>query len=294
VSDPARASSSTPDGTARDRAARTGAAVVRWVRQNPPGGRWRTWFFTADDSADAIGPRVDDLHLTPGTPTEFAPLEATVRRTSGIRSTGRGLALAMPASLDGDRVRPRRSGADPLPRARALLAVIVQLDTPDGHAVLLDADDEADRPWVASVTFPGPDVVPAFLHRAVFGDTPVTESDLPGAGRLWVQGWVASVVEASIAHGSASTAVRRALAAAPAPDALERATLATVHEQVVTGALPGLTPEEARWCGPALTARVAAGAWGRLPELLRYADEHWPELGATLAERTRDLLMTSA
>ena len=243
----------TAEADGRDRARRVGASAVRWVRQNPPGGRWHTWMFTADDEADAMGPRADDLHLSPGSPTEYRLLEAVVRRTSGIRSTGRGLALAFPAGLRTDPDRPHAPGAD------------------------------------GEVVFPAPDLVPAFLRRAVLGEVDDALT-LPPASHLRVQGWVATVIHASLAHGSTSPAVEAALDAAPEPTAVRAATLEGVHQLVVAGELPGLPAELARWCGPELTARVVAGVYGRLPAMLRYADEHWPALGETLGRRTRELL----
>lgn len=295
----------------RDLARRVAAATVGWVRQNPPGGRWRTWMFTADATAEAIGPRVDGLHLSPGSPTEYFLLESVVRRTSGIRSTGRGLALAFPASLrpggrsgseltaePGHRapvVTPRHSGADPARGARPVLAVAVQLDTPGASAVIVDRDDRTDRPFDpagpdGAVVFPAPDLVPAFLRRAVLGETGASTADLPPAGRLLVQGWVASVIRASMEHGSTSADVEDALDGAPTLEDVRTATVPSVHDMVVAGQLPGVQGDLARWCGPELTARVVAGVYGRLPDLLRYADEHWPRLGATLGRRTRELL----
>lgn len=291
------ASPSTTDDAARDLARRVGATTVRWVRQNPPGGRWHTWVFTLGPGTDAIGPRVDDLHLSPGSPTEYRVLEAVVRRTSGIRSVGRGLALAFPASLRdrGPVVTPRHSGADPLPGSRAVLAVAVQLDDPRGWALVVDRDDRVDHPFDPAgpdgeVVFPAPDLVPALLARAVLGEADVSAAGLPSAGRLRVQGWVATVVQASLDHGATSDSVEIALDAAPTPEDVRTATIQGVHELVVTGELPGLPADHARWCGPELTARVVAGVYGRIPELLRYADEHWPRLGEALGQRTRDLL----
>ena len=299
MSDPDTAPESDAHRSARDRARRVGATAVRWVRQNPPGGRWHSWVFTLDAEVDAIGPRVDGLHLSPGSPTEYRLLEAVVRRTSGIRSTGRGLAMAFPASLraDGDAptITPRRSGQDPVVGARAVLAVAVQLDDPDAWAVVVDRDDHTDQPFDPAgpdgrVAFPAPDLVPALLRRAVLGHQASPADGLPSASRLRVQGWVATVITASMAHGSTSEAVEVALDAAPSPEDVRTATMQGIHDLVVTGELPGLQPDHARWCGPELTARVVAGVYGRLPEQLRYADEHWPRLGATLGQRTGELL----
>ena len=291
---------------AQDRARRVGASVVRWVRQNPPGGRWHTWMFTAEDATDAIGPRADDLHLSPGSPTEYRVLEAVVRRTSGIRSTGRGLALALPASLRtdarggrGPRLLPRHSGADPVAGAVAVLAVVVQLEDPDAHAVVVDRDDHPDHPHdpasaAGPVVFPAPDLVPAFLQRAVLGTERARTPEPPAAAHLRVQGWVATVIHASLEHGSTSRAVEVALDAAPDAADVRTTSLQDVHELVVAGELPGLPADLARWCGPELGARVVAGVYGRLPAMLRYADDHWPALGAQLGRRTRELLQDAA
>ena len=142
--------------------------------------------------------------------------------------------------------------------------------------------------------FPAPDLVPAFLQRAVLGTERALAPEPPAAAHLRVQGWVATVIHASLEHGSTSQAVEVALDAAPDAADVRTTSLQDVHELVVAGELPGLPADLARWCGPELGARVVAGVYGRLPAMLRYADDHWPALGARLGRRTRQLLQDAA
>ena len=250
-----------------------------------------------DEETEAIGPRVDGLRLSPGSPTEYRLLEA-VCAGPGVCSTGRGLrrsppACARPAGAAGASAPAASLGSRPARGAGGVVAVVVQLDETDAHAVVVDRDDHPDHPHDPAgpddrVVVPAPDLVPAFLRRAVLGEA--DDPALPSASHLRVQGWVATVIHASMAHGSTSSAVAAALDAAPEPTAVRAATLEGVHELVVLGELPGLPAELAGWCGPELTARVVAGVYGRLPAMLRYADEHWPAPGETLGRRTRELL----